>query len=178
MGLDVAHPPIHGCHDLIAPNTFKFFLQFCSATLSYTSLFLVHPSIWAWMLSSPHIEIRHRVSCSCHAILSGVLSMRGLVTSRQAFTRHMRTEPARAGPSRCGGPDQHGTARHGTARVYTTITNQANPPRTKFLGQDFAKFCKIWERDLGHDSATSCHQILQVLPEFCNIMQNLDVLSE
>ena len=28
MGLDMAHPPIHGCHDLIALNTFKFFLQF------------------------------------------------------------------------------------------------------------------------------------------------------
>ena len=27
MGLDVAHPPIDGCHDLIALNTFKFFLQ-------------------------------------------------------------------------------------------------------------------------------------------------------
>ena len=25
MGLDVAHPPINGCHDLIALNTFKFF---------------------------------------------------------------------------------------------------------------------------------------------------------
>ena len=89
-------------------------------------------AIWAWMLSSPHIEIKHRVSCSGHAILSGVLSMRGLVTARQAFTRHMRTEPARAGPARCGGPGQHGsarlgTARHGSARVYTTITNRANP---------------------------------------------------
>ena len=79
-------------------------------------------AIWAWMLSSPHIEIKHRVSCSGHAILSGVLSMRGLVTARQAFTRHMRTEPARAGPARCGGPGQHGSA-----RVYTTITNRADP---------------------------------------------------
>ena len=74
------------------------------------------------MLSSPHIEIKHRVSCSGHAILSGVLSMRGLVTARQAFTRHIRTEPARVGPARCGGPGQHGSA-----RVYTTITNRADP---------------------------------------------------
>ena len=51
-------------------------------------------------------------SSSGHAILSGVLSMRGLVTTRQAFTRHMRTEPARAGPARCGGPGQHGSRLH------------------------------------------------------------------
>ena len=82
-------------------------------------------AIWAWMLSSPHIEIKHRVSFYGHAILSDVRSMHGLVTARQAFTRHMRTEPARAGPARCGGPGQHGSARLGL-RLHA-ITNRADP---------------------------------------------------
>ena len=73
-------------------------------------------AIWAWMLSSPHIEIKHRVSCSGHAILSGVLSMRGLVTARQAFTPNSQPKMWRARP-----------VRHGSARVYTTITNRADP---------------------------------------------------
>ena len=76
-------------------------------------------AIWAWMLSSPHIEIKHRVSCSGHAILSGVLSMRGLVTARQAFTRHMRTEPARQ--------DVAGQA--STARLAFTRRLQTGPAR-------------------------------------------------
>ena len=77
-------------------------------------------AIWAWMLSSPHIEIKHRVSCSGHAIFSEHARPRYSLTS--VYTTHAN----RASPARCGGPSQHGSAQHGLARVYTTITNRAD----------------------------------------------------
>ena len=95
---------------------------FSVATLSYTSLFLVHPSIWAWMLSSPHIEIRqslvlwprHLVWCTEHARprygSTSVYTTHGSARlgsgwpvkmwrarpARLAFTRLLQTKPTRA----------------------------------------------------------------------------------
>ena len=68
-------------------------------------------AIWARMLSSPHIEIKHRVSCSRHLVWC-TEHARPRYGSTSVHTTHAN----RASPARCGRPGQHGSARHGTAR--------------------------------------------------------------
>ena len=135
MSKEPGQPPFTRCSDKASQNTLHTNVAYSRAHATimdrnyaarlFFSLAIEQSNeeaIWAWMLSSPHIEIKHRVSCSGHAILSGVLSMRGLVTARQAFTRHMRTEPAWQDVA-----GQASTARHAFTRRLQTEPTRASP---------------------------------------------------